>query len=25
MVLAAGEQADLLTTHEDAEPGERVR
>ncbi|MEF8853324.1 MAG: methionine--tRNA ligase [Haloarculaceae archaeon] len=25
MVLAAGEQADLLTTHEDAEPGEKVR
>jgi len=25
MVLAAGEQADLLTTYEDAEPGERVR
>ena len=25
MVLAAGEQADLLTTHEDARPGERVR
>ena len=25
MVLAAGEQADLLTTHEDAEPGTRVR
>jgi methionyl-tRNA synthetase len=25
MVLAAGEEADLLTTHEDAEPGTRVR
>ncbi|WP_435117776.1 methionine--tRNA ligase [Halolamina sp. C58] len=25
MVLAAGEQADLLTTHEDAEPGTKVR
>jgi len=25
MVLAAGEQADLLTTHEGAEPGEKVR
>jgi methionyl-tRNA synthetase len=25
MVLAAGEQADLLTTHEDAEPGTRIR
>jgi methionyl-tRNA synthetase len=25
MVLAAGEQADLLTTHEDARPGEKVR
>jgi hypothetical protein len=25
MVLAAGEQADLLTTHEDAVPGTRVR
>ena len=25
MVLAAGEQADLLTTHGDAEPGTRVR
>ena len=25
MVLAAGEQADLLTTYEDAVPGERVR
>ncbi|GAB6879202.1 methionine--tRNA ligase [Halorubrum gandharaense] len=25
MVLAAGEEADLLTTHGDAEPGERVR
>ena len=25
MVLAAGEEADLLTTHDDAEPGERVR
>jgi methionyl-tRNA synthetase len=25
MVLAAGEAADLLTTHEDAVPGERVR
>ena len=25
MVLAAGDQADLLTTHEDAKPGERVR
>ena len=25
MVLAAGEDADLLTTHDDAEPGERVR
>jgi methionyl-tRNA synthetase len=25
MILAAGEQADLLTTHGDAEPGERVR
>jgi methionyl-tRNA synthetase len=25
MVLAAGEQADLLTTHGDAEPGEKVR
>ena len=25
MVLAAGDDADLLTTHEDAEPGERVR
>ncbi|AUX09626.1 methionyl-tRNA synthetase [Halalkaliarchaeum desulfuricum] len=25
MVLAAGEQADLLTTHGDAEPGQRIR
>jgi len=25
MVLAAGEQADLLTTHDDAEPGTKVR
>ncbi len=25
MVLAAGEQADLLTTHGDADPGEKVR
>jgi methionyl-tRNA synthetase len=25
MVLAAGEQADLLTTHDDAEPGEKIR
>jgi methionyl-tRNA synthetase len=25
MVLAAGDEADLLTTHGDAEPGERVR
>ncbi|MCL9812842.1 methionine--tRNA ligase [Natranaeroarchaeum aerophilus] len=25
MVLAAGEQADLLTTHEDAEPGTKVQ
>lgn len=25
MVLAAGEEADLLTTHGDAEPGERIR
>ncbi|ESS07629.1 MAG: methionyl-tRNA synthetase [uncultured archaeon A07HB70] len=25
MVLAAGDDADLLTTHDDAEPGERVR
>jgi len=25
MVLAAGEQADLLTTHEDAEPGTKIR
>ncbi|SFR40859.1 methionyl-tRNA synthetase [Halogeometricum rufum] len=25
MVLAAGEQADLLTTHDDAEPGTRVK
>jgi methionyl-tRNA synthetase len=25
MVLAAGDEADLLTTHDDAEPGERVR
>jgi len=25
MVLAAGEQADLLTTHEDAEPGTTIR
>jgi methionyl-tRNA synthetase len=25
MVLAAGEQADLLTTHDDARPGERIR
>jgi methionyl-tRNA synthetase len=25
MVLAAGEEADLLTTHDDAELGERVR
>jgi len=25
MVLAAGEQADLLTTHEDADPGTKIR
>jgi len=25
MVLAAGEEADLLTTHEDAQPGEKIR
>lgn len=25
MVLAAGEQADLLTTHDDAKPGEKIR
>ncbi|GAB7091230.1 methionine--tRNA ligase [Halorubrum luteum] len=25
MVLAAGEEADLLTTHEDAEPGTKIR
>ena len=25
MLLAAGEEADLLTTHEDAVPGTRVR
>ena len=25
MVLAAGDQADLLTTHEDADPGTRIR
>ncbi|MFB6069756.1 MAG: methionine--tRNA ligase [Halanaeroarchaeum sp.] len=25
MILAAGEQADLLTTHEDAEPGTKIR
>jgi methionyl-tRNA synthetase len=25
MVLAAGDQADLLTTHEDAEPGTKIR
>ncbi|MEF8781187.1 MAG: methionine--tRNA ligase [Haloferacaceae archaeon] len=25
MILAAGEEADLLTTHGDAEPGERIR
>jgi methionyl-tRNA synthetase len=25
MILAAGEEADLLTTHGDAKPGERVQ
>jgi methionyl-tRNA synthetase len=25
MVLAAGEQADLLTTHEDAKPGTKIK
>ena len=25
MVLAAGEEADLLTTHGDAEPGTKIR
>ena len=25
MVLAAGEQADLLTTQDDAKPGEKIR